>query len=105
MRKRSSSTSVTISVRCVARRRVEDGEEAARDEVEDPALVRRERAHVVLDVGRDDRVVVLDLRVVDDALSGSLSSFMTNRAAVAYSGISTSVSAVGLSCGTRSPER
>src|SRR5207248_8576084 len=46
--------------------RVEDGEEAARDEVEDAALVRRELADVVLDVGGNDRVVVVDARVVDD---------------------------------------
>ena len=45
---------------------MENGEEAARDEVEDPALVRRKRAQVVLDVGGDDRVMVVDLRVVDD---------------------------------------
>ena len=51
----------------VARRRVEDGEEAARDQVEDAALVRRERVDVVVDLGRDDRVMVLDLGVVDDA--------------------------------------
>ena len=36
--------------------------------------------------------------------SGSESSLSTNCAAVAYSGMSTSVAAVGLSCGTRSPE-
>ena len=36
--------------------------------------------------------------------SGSESSLSTNCAAVAYSGMSTSVPAVGFSCGTRSPE-
>ena len=46
---------------------MEDGEEAARDEVEDAALVGREVLDVVVDVRRDDRVVVVDLRVVDDA--------------------------------------
>jgi hypothetical protein len=43
---------------------MEDGEEAAGDEIEHPALVRREGAHVVLDVRRDERVVVVDLRIV-----------------------------------------
>src|SRR6185312_3764498 len=36
----------------VAGRRVEDGEEAPRDEVEDASLVRREAVELVLDVGR-----------------------------------------------------
>ena len=46
---------------------MEDREEAPRDQVEDPPLVGREAVEVVLDVGRDDRVVVVDLRVVHDA--------------------------------------
>ena len=89
----------------VARRRVEDGEEAPRDQVEDAALVGREGGDVVLDVGRDDRVVVVDLRVVDDAAERQLGEVDDERAACAYSGIGSSVAAVGLSCGTRSPER
>src|SRR5207245_6543080 len=51
----------------VTRRRMEDGEEATRDGVEDAALVGREVVDVVVDVRRDDRVVVVDLCVVDDA--------------------------------------
>ena len=50
----------------VARRRMEHGQEAAGDEIEDTALVGRELADVVLDVGGDDRVVVTDLCVVHD---------------------------------------
>src|SRR5204863_2611941 len=52
----------------VARRRMEDGEEATGNQVEDAPLVRGEAVDGMLDVGRDDRVVVVDPRVVDDAL-------------------------------------
>ena len=72
VRKRSSSTSVTIGRPRVPGRRVEHGQEAARDEVEDAALVGRERVDVVRDVGRDDRVVVVDLRVVDHSAERKL---------------------------------
>jgi hypothetical protein len=51
---------------------MEDGQEAPGDEVEDPTLVRREVGDVVRDVGRDDRVVVVDPGVVDDALKRQL---------------------------------
>ena len=51
---------------------MEDGQEALGDEVEDPPLVGRERLDVVVDVGGDDRVVVVDLGVVDDAAEGQL---------------------------------
>src|SRR5207244_9552002 len=51
----------------VAGRRMEHGEEAPGDEVEDAPLVGRELRNVVLDVGRDDRVVVFDARVRHDA--------------------------------------
>ena len=47
--------------------RVEDGEEAARDEVVDAAVVVAHLLELVLGVRRDDRVVVADLLVVDDA--------------------------------------
>ena len=46
---------------------VEDGEEAARDHVVDAAVVVAHLVERVLGVGRDDRVVVGDLRVVDHA--------------------------------------
>ena len=52
-----------------ARRRVEDGQEALGDEVVDAALVARQPRQVVLVVGRDDRVVVGDPGVVDDAVA------------------------------------
>ena len=45
---------------------MEDGQEAARDEIEDPPLVGREALNLVLDVGGDDRVVVVDAGVVHD---------------------------------------
>src|SRR5262249_2841708 len=45
----------------------EDGEEAARDEIEDAALIGSEVVDVVVDVGGNDRVVIVDLRVVDHA--------------------------------------
>src|SRR5438874_2014188 len=51
----------------VAGRRMESGEEAPGDEIEDATLVGAEVVEVVVDVRRDDRVVVVDLRVVDDA--------------------------------------
>jgi len=51
---------------------MEDGEEALRDEVEHAPLVRRQRVHVLLDVRRDDRVMIVDLRVVDDPLQRQL---------------------------------
>src|SRR5207244_5704981 len=51
----------------VDRLRVEDGEETLRDEVVDLALVVAHRAEVVVGLRRDDRVVVGDLLVVDDA--------------------------------------
>ena len=90
----------------VARRRVEDGQEAARDEVEHAALVVRERVDVVLDLGRDDRVVVLDLRVVDHAPERELVEPQDEPRRCAYSRIGSSeAAAVGFSCGTRSPER
>ena len=61
---------------------------------------------VVLDVGGDDRVVVGDLRVVDDPAERQLLRARGRSArASAYSGIGWSVAAVGFSCGTRSPER
>src|SRR5205823_11733033 len=60
------------SCSCVARRWMEYGEEAARDEVEDPPLVGRELVEVVLDVGRNDRVVVVDAVVADDACEREL---------------------------------
>ena len=66
--------SVTIVVRGEARRRVEDGEEAARDEVEDAPLVGREAVDVVVDVRRDDRVVVVDRASLTTRPSGSWSS-------------------------------
>ena len=47
---------------------MENGEEPARDEIEHPPFVGRETSDVVLDVGRDDCVVVADARIVDDAL-------------------------------------
>src|SRR5919109_931012 len=50
----------------VPRRGMKDGEEAPGDQVENPTLVRREVAEIVRDVGRDDRVVVVDLGVIDD---------------------------------------
>ena len=46
---------------------MEDREEAARDEVVDAPLVAREAGELVRLVGRDDRVVVADLGVVDRA--------------------------------------
>ena len=46
---------------------MEDGEEAARDEVVDAAVVVGELVEVVRRVRRDDRVVVADLVVGDDA--------------------------------------
>ena len=50
-----------------ARGGVEDGQEAPRDHVVDPLLVAPEARDVVVALGGDDRVVVADLRVVDDA--------------------------------------
>ena len=46
---------------------MEHGEEAPGDHVVDPAVVVAELVELVLGVGRDDRVVVGDLRVVDHA--------------------------------------
>ena len=46
---------------------VEDGEEAPRDHVVDPAVVVGHLVELVLGLGRDDRVVVGDLGVVDHA--------------------------------------
>ncbi len=90
----------------VARGRMEHGEEALRDEVEDAALVGREPLDVVGDVGRDDRVVVGDLRVVDHALERELVEAMTNVRALAVVGDRLErVDATIFSCGTMSPER
>ena len=52
----------------VPRRGMENGEEPAGDEIKDSPLVGRETTDVVLNVGGDDRVVVADARIVDDAL-------------------------------------
>ena len=51
---------------------VEDGQEALGHEVVDLQLVRAHAAEVVLGLGGDDRVVVLDLGVVDHAAQGQL---------------------------------
>ena len=51
---------------------MEHGEEAPGDQIEDAPFVGRELRHVVLDVGRDDRVVVVDARVIDDAAEREL---------------------------------
>ena len=56
----------------IPRPRVEHGEEAPGDQIEDAPFVGRELRHVVLDVGRDDRVVVVDARVIDDAAEREL---------------------------------
>ena len=50
--------------------RVEDRKEAAHDEVVDTAIVGAHLVELVLGVGRDDRVVVSDLLIVDDAPEG-----------------------------------
>ena len=57
---------------CVAGRRMEDGEEPSRHEVEHTTLVRRHCLDVMVDVCRDDCMVIVDLGVVDDALQRQL---------------------------------
>ena len=90
----------------IPRRRVEDGEEAFRDQVEDAALVGRERFEIFLDVGRDDRVVVVDLRVVDHAPERKLveGEYVLGAPPVVVE-TAASVAAVGFNCGTMSPDR
>ena len=90
----------------VARRRMEDGEEAAGDEVEDAALVRRGASTSCgMSVGMIG-VVVADLRVVDDALQRQLvEAHHVACAASRYSPMSCSVEATIFSCGTMSPDR
>ena len=84
---------------------MEHGEEAPRNEIEHTTLVGREGLDVMVDVGRNDRVVVGDLRVVDHTLQRQLveREHILRRLRVVGDRFERPGSRLG--CGTMSPDR